>query len=88
MAVRVGDRAANRAFVIGPTGEIVAHYDKIHLFDVDLPNGESWRESRTYAGGDGGRRRPDPWARSGITICYDVRFPQLYRASREAGARC
>ena len=52
IAVRTGDKAANRAFVIGPAGEIVASYDKIHLFDVDLPSGESWRESATYAGGD------------------------------------
>ena len=86
IAVRKGDKAANRAFLIDPSGEIIASYDKIHLFDVDLPNGESWRESRTYAGGDRAVLAETPWGLLGLTICYDVRFPALYRALTEAGA--
>ena len=72
--------------MIDPRGEIVASYDKIHLFDVDLPNGESWRESATYTGGDRAVLADLPWGRLGLTICYDVRFPALYRALAEAGA--
>jgi predicted amidohydrolase len=86
MAVRVGDRAANRAYVIGPTGEIMAQYDKIHLFDVDLAGGESWRESNSYVGGTKAVIVDLPFARTGIGICYDIRFPQLYRAYGDAGA--
>ena len=86
IAVKAGDKVANRAFVIDTEGEIVASYDKIHLFDVDLPNGESWRESRTYAGGDRAVLAETPWGYLGVTICYDVRFPALYRALAEAGA--
>ena len=87
LAIRVADdKLANRAVVIGRDGEILARYDKIHLFDVDLPNGESWRESRTYAGGGTAVAVDLPWARFGVTICYDVRFPPLYRALAEAGA--
>ncbi|MBV9079097.1 MAG: carbon-nitrogen hydrolase family protein [Methylobacteriaceae bacterium] len=86
LAVRNGDKIANRAFVIDREGEIVARYDKIHLFDVDLPNGESWRESATYTGGGEAVVAPTPWGPLGVTICYDVRFPALYRALAEAGA--
>jgi predicted amidohydrolase len=86
LAVRSGDKVANRAFLIDPEGEIVARYDKVHLFDVDLPNGESWRESATYAGGDRAVLAETPWGLLGLTICYDVRFPALYRALAEAGA--
>jgi deaminated glutathione amidase len=86
VAVREGEKVANRAFLIDPAGEIAASYDKIHLFDVDLPNGESWRESRTYTGGDAAVLAETPWGRLGITICYDVRFPALYRALAEGGA--
>lgn len=88
LAVLAGDKVANRAFLIDPQGEIAASYDKIHLFDVDLPNGESWRESRTYAGGDRAVLAETPWGHLGVTICYDVRFPALYRALAEAGASC
>jgi predicted amidohydrolase len=84
--VRVGDKIANRAFLIDAGGDVVASYDKIHLFDVDLPNGESWRESATYAGGDRVVLAQTPWGHLGLTICYDVRFPALYRALAEAGA--
>src|SRR3954468_7939415 len=86
IAVKAGDKVANRAFVIDSDGEIVASYDKIHLFDVDLPNGESWRESRTYAGGDRAVVAETPWGYLGVTICYDVRFPALYRTLVEGGA--
>ena len=86
LAVKQGDKLANRGFMIGPDGEIGARYTKIHLFDVDLPNGESWRESRTYAGGDVAVVTETAWAQVGMTICYDVRFAALYRALAEAGA--
>jgi deaminated glutathione amidase len=81
-----GERAANRSFLIDPAGEIVARYDKIHMFDVDLANGESYRESRTYRPGEIAVTADLPWGRLGLTICYDLRFPALYRALAEAGA--
>lgn len=87
LAVRVApDKAANRAFLIDPQGEIVARYDKIHMFDVDLTGGESYRESRSYRPGELAVVHDLPWGRLGITICYDLRFPALYRALAEAGA--
>jgi predicted amidohydrolase len=86
LAVLAGDKVANRAFLIDPQGEVVASYDKVHLFDVDLPNGESWRESRTYTGGDRAVLAETLWGYLGVTICYDVRFPALYRSLAEAGA--
>jgi predicted amidohydrolase len=86
LAVKADDKIANRAVLIDSTGEIAARYDKIHLFDVDLPSGESWRESSTYTGGQTAVVAPLPWAMLGLTICYDVRFPALYRALALAGA--
>ncbi|WP_414472978.1 carbon-nitrogen hydrolase family protein [Microvirga sp. M2] len=86
LAVKDGDKVANRSFLIDAKGEIVASYDKIHLYDVDLPNGESWRESATYAGGDTAVLAETPWGLLGMTICYDLRFPALYRALAENGA--
>jgi predicted amidohydrolase len=80
------DKAANRAFLIDPKGEIAASYDKIHMFDVDLAGGESYRESRSYTAGERAVVADLPWARLGLTICYDLRFPALYRALAEAGA--
>jgi predicted amidohydrolase len=80
------DRAVNRGFLIDPQGEIAARYDKIHMFDVDLPNGESYRESRSYAPGEDAVTANLPWGRLGLTICYDLRFPALYRALAEAGS--
>lgn len=77
----------NRAFVIDDAGAIRARYDKMHLFDVDLPSGESWRESSSYAAGDAGVIVGTSWAPIGLTICYDLRFPDLYRALSDAGAR-
>ncbi|MHA1569317.1 MAG: carbon-nitrogen hydrolase family protein [Alphaproteobacteria bacterium] len=81
-----GDRVANRSFLVDPAGAIVVRYDKIHMFDVDLPGGESFRESRTYRPGDGAVLAPTPWGGLGLTICYDVRFPHLYRSLAKAGA--
>ncbi len=79
------ERAANRSFLIDPRGEIIARYDKIHMFDVDLANGESYRESRNYRAGDIAVAVDLPWGRLGLTVCYDLRFPALYRALAEAG---
>ena len=87
LAIRVSkEHAANRAFVINPQGDITARYDKIHMFDVDLAGGESYRESRSYKAGDIAVATDLPWGRLGISICYDLRFPALYRALSEAGA--
>ncbi|HLL27855.1 MAG TPA: carbon-nitrogen hydrolase family protein [Xanthobacteraceae bacterium] len=80
------EKAANRGLLIDPEGEIVARYDKIHLFDVDLANGESYRESNTYRPGETAVIVELPWGRLGMSICYDLRFPSLYRALAEAGA--
>ena len=80
------EKAANRSFLIAPTGEIAARYDKIHMFDVDLANGESYRESRNYRPGEQAVLSDLPWGRLGLTVCYDLRFPALYRALAEAGA--
>jgi deaminated glutathione amidase len=80
------ERAVNRGFLIDPRGEIAARYDKIHMFDVDLPNGESYRESRSYTAGEHAVTANLPWGRLGLTICYDLRFPGLYRALAEAGS--
>ncbi|MEA3108557.1 MAG: deaminated glutathione amidase [Gammaproteobacteria bacterium] len=80
------ERAVNRSFLIDRQGEITARYDKIHMFDVDLANGESYRESRTFRPGENGVVADLPWGRIGLTICYDLRFPSLYRALAEAGA--
>jgi predicted amidohydrolase len=87
LAIKVTpDKAANRAFLIDPRGEIVARYDKIHMFDVDLANGESYRESNNFRPGELAVVHDLPWGRLGITVCYDLRFPALYRALAEAGA--
>jgi deaminated glutathione amidase len=80
------EKIANRAFLISPAGLVTARYDKIHMFDVDLPNGETYRESRNFAPGDTAVLADLPWGKIGITICYDMRFPGLYRALAQAGA--
>jgi predicted amidohydrolase len=80
------ERLANRSFLIDAAGAIVARYDKIHMFDIDLPGGESYRESNAYRPGAGTVVAETPWGRLGMTICYDVRFPHLYRALAQAGA--
>jgi predicted amidohydrolase len=86
LAIKVSpEKAANRAFVIDPRGNIVARYDKIHMFDVDLAGGESYRESNNFRPGESAVVVDLPFARFGLTICYDLRFPSLYRAIAEAG---
>jgi deaminated glutathione amidase len=87
LAIKISnDRAANRSFLIDPKGHIAARYDKIHMFDVDLADGESYRESRNYRPGEVAVLADLPWGRLGLTVCYDLRFPALYRALAEAGA--
>jgi deaminated glutathione amidase len=87
MAVAVSsDKLANRGFLISPTGAIAARYDKIHMFDVQLPSGEVYRESKNYRPGGEAVLADLPWAKLGVTICYDLRFPGLYRALAHAGA--
>jgi predicted amidohydrolase len=88
LAVLVDDgKVANRAFVIDREGEVRARYDKIHLFDVDLPTGESWRESSVYSAGSGVvLLNGTPVGKLGLTICYDLRFPGLFARLAEAGA--
>jgi predicted amidohydrolase len=76
----------NRSYLIDDQGDVRAHYDKIHLFDVDLPTGESWRESNSYEGGETAVLAQTPWGKLGLTICYDLRFPDLFRALSNAGA--
>jgi len=81
-----GEKAANRQVVIDPTGAIVATYDKLHMFDVDLPTGETARESSAYEPGEAAVVVDTPWSKLGLTICYDMRFPALHRALALAGA--
>ena len=86
-AIKVSaEKAANRSFLIGPDGAIVARYDKIHMFDVELGDGQTYRESRNYRPGEIAVLADLPWGRLGLTVCYDLRFPALYRALAEAGA--
>ncbi len=81
------DRAANRSLLIDPNGGVAARYDKLHVFDVDLPNGETYRESAGVRPGDGAEVAETPWGRLGLSVCYDIRFPHLYRQLAKAGAR-
>jgi deaminated glutathione amidase len=86
-AVKSADgRLANRSFLFDPTGAVIARYDKIHMFDIDLPSGESYRESALYTPGGAAVAADLPWGRLGMTVCYDLRFPHLYRALAQAGA--
>src|ERR1700752_1533710 len=80
------EKAANRSFLIDRRGEVAARYDKIHMFDVDLAGGESYRESNTYRPGELAVIADLPWGRLGLTVCYDLRFPALYRALAQGGA--
>ena len=79
-------RVANRTYVASPKGEVVARYDKIHMFDVDLGNGERYAESATFDSGNEAASIDLPWGRLGLTICYDLRFPNLYRHLAQGGA--
>lgn len=81
------ERQANRGYLIDPGGHVRAVYDKIHMFDVDLAGGESYRESRAFRPGERAVLAQTPWGGYGMTICYDVRFPHLYRDLAKAGAR-
>lgn len=83
---RADGRWTNRGFVIDDSGRIRARYDKIHLFDVDLPDGASWRESAVYGPGEEAVAVDTPWGRLGLSICYDLRFAELYRRLSDAGA--
>jgi len=83
---RSDGKVANRAFLFSPEGQRIATYDKIHMFDVDLDNGESWRESSTYEPGRATRVAQLPFGNLGMAVCYDLRFPQLFRAQAMAGA--
>jgi predicted amidohydrolase len=80
------DRAANRSLLVDDTGAVVARYDKLHVFDVDLPNGETYRESANIRPGDAAAVADTSWGRLGLTVCYDIRFPHLFRQLAKAGA--
>lgn len=87
MGILVGNgKIANRSLLFSPAGDIEARFDKIHMFDVELPGGESYRESKNYQAGDTAVLAGLPWGTLGLTVCYDLRFPHLYRALAKAGA--
>jgi predicted amidohydrolase len=86
VTVHGDDRFANRSFLIGPDGKIVARYDKIHMFDVEVGDGQTYRESRAYRPGEAAVLAKAPFGEVGLTICYDIRFPHLYRRLAQAGA--
>ena len=87
LGIKVSEgKTANRSYLIGPNGRISARYDKIHLFDVNLPSGETYRESNTVAPGAEAVVASLPWGRLGLSVCYDLRFPQLYRTLAKNGA--
>jgi predicted amidohydrolase len=87
LTVKIDDeRMVNRSYLLSPEGTITARYDKIHMFDVTLPSGKVIRESSAYRPGDQAVIAATPWGPLGMTICYDLRFPQLYRALSKAGA--
>lgn len=81
------EKLANRSFLIAPDGHIAARYDKIHMFDVDLGNGERYAESRNFEPGGEAVTADLPWGRLGMSVCYDLRFPHLYRALAHGGSR-
>jgi predicted amidohydrolase len=87
VVLREGGGVANRSMLIDPSGREVVTYDKMHMFDVDLPSGEKARESEAFVAGDAAVLADTPLAKIGLTICYDVRFPYLYRALAKAGAQ-
>ncbi|MCG8593029.1 MAG: carbon-nitrogen hydrolase family protein [Kiloniellales bacterium] len=80
------EKAANRSFLFDPAGRIAVRYDKIHMFDVEIPDGQSYRESSTYQAGSAAVTAALPWGTLGLSVCYDLRFPQLYRSLAQAGA--
>ncbi len=86
IAVKEDGKAANRSFLFSPAGEKIATYDKVHMFDVDIPGDKAYRESNAYKAGDKGVVVTTPWGKLGLSICYDLRFPYLYRELAQAGA--
>ncbi|MEW5704312.1 MAG: carbon-nitrogen hydrolase family protein [Pseudomonadota bacterium] len=87
LAIRLNETCvANRSFLLDDAGGIVARYDKIHMFDVDLEGDKSYKESKTYRAGEAAVLAVSPWGPVGLTVCYDLRFPALYRALAKAGA--
>ena len=87
LAIRASEtQAVNRQFLLSPEGEIVSTYDKVHMFDVDLANGESYRESKNFAAGGEAKIAPLPWLKLGHSICYDLRFAYQYRLLAQNGA--
>ena len=84
--IRDGERIFNRSFLLGRDGEIIARYDKLHMFDIELKNGESYLESEMIAAGDKAVVVATEWGRLGLSICYDLRFGALYRTLAQAGA--
>lgn len=86
VAIRDRERQHNRSYLLNDAGEIVAYYNKIHLFDIDLGKGESYRESNKVIPGEQAVVTSTPWGRLGLTVCYDLRFAYLYRALAQAGA--
>lgn len=88
ISIKLSDeKLSNRSFLVGPDGEIVARYSKIHMFDVQVGDGSTYRESSTYQPGEEAVLADTPWGTMGLTICYDIRFPALYRDLAQAGAR-
>ncbi|RYF89619.1 MAG: carbon-nitrogen hydrolase family protein, partial [Caulobacteraceae bacterium] len=87
LVLRDDGQAANRQMLVGPDGAVVATYDKLHMFDVDLPTGETARESAVYTPGDRAVAATTPFGPLGLTICYDMRFPAVYRALATAGVK-
>ena len=88
LAIKVSPgKTANRSYLIGPNGRVGARYDKIHLFDVNLPSGETYRESNTVEPGAEAVAVSLPWGRIGLSVCYDLRFPQLYRTLAKSRRR-
>ncbi len=86
LAVDTGDGVRNRSFLLNGDGEVTAHYDKVHLFDVDLKDGERYRESDSFSAGGAAVTAAIPWGTLGLSVCYDLRFPHLYRALAKSGA--
>ncbi len=88
ISIKIADsRLSNRSFLIGPDGGIVARYSKIHMFDVQIGDGSSYQESNTYEPGEAASLAETPWGIMGLTICYDIRFPGLFRDLAQAGAQ-
>ena len=86
LVLREGGGVANRSMLVDPEGRVVVTYDKMHMFDVDLPSGERVRESEAFVPGEAAVVADLPWGKVGLSICYDIRFPYLYRALAKAGA--